>query len=71
MFSYPPSPISCAGHNLVSDGHGSSPTMHSDVGIETGEEKEKIMLVEILQRCGSVLETLRAARERIEFPRLD
>jgi hypothetical protein len=71
MFSYPPSPISCASHNLVSDGHSSSPTMHSGVGIGTGEEKGKIMLVEILQRCSSVLETLGAARERIEFPRLD
>jgi hypothetical protein len=41
----------------VSNGHGSSPTMHSGIGVGMGEEQ--ILLIEILWRCDSILETLR------------
>jgi hypothetical protein len=59
MFTYPPSPLIRARDNLVSNGHGSSPTMHSGIGVGMGEE-EQILLIEILRRCDSILETLRA-----------
>jgi hypothetical protein len=52
MFTYPPSPLIHAGENLVSDGHGSLPTMNFDTGIGT---REQIILVEILWRCDSIL----------------
>jgi hypothetical protein len=58
MFTYPPSPLIRARDNLVSNGHGSSPTMHSGIGVGMGEEQ--ILLIEILWRCDSILETLRA-----------
>jgi hypothetical protein len=45
--------------------------MHFGTGIETGEEKKKILLAMILRRCDSILETLSATRERIEFLRFD
>jgi hypothetical protein len=52
MFTCPPSPLIHAGENLVSDGHGSLPTMNFDTGIGT---REQIILVEILWRCDSIL----------------
>jgi hypothetical protein len=52
MFNYPLSHISLARDNLVSNDHGSSPTMNSDTDIRTWE---KILLTEILQRCDSIL----------------
>jgi hypothetical protein len=52
MFRCPPTLLIHVGDNLVSDGHGSLPTMNSDTGIET---REQILLAEILWRCDSIL----------------